>query len=1126
MGEISAMKKNLIRLTLSLALIPLIAACAGNKIDPTMSFKAPSSDARVGGSDISLLATSDNTEVNILFTTNDANICTVTGDGNTPATAIVHAVSAGSCVVTASQISNADYTQISKNVSFPILEGITPTPKATPTTSSTPTPTAPSNPKPTPTPTPTPTPIVHHYLYEAGAGGSINVAGYSSTSYSTPGNNVTAIPDAGYQFVKWSDNNSKNITRSDSNSDITTTALFEKKTFTITYSTIFKGDPLFFATQSNVAINTLGNGGRLVNCQSPCIQRVFYNDPATPVAGELTAEGASGLNASHIIGWYDEDTHEITYSRTSPPLLHVTGDKNFVLLQARNSGPSSSYQTNGHGSLLARDRSSGEPNDFKIQLSIGGASYNESTHLVTYQIGVAPFLDGGYPLTNAHDSCVSVVSCSLPSFLTAGQLVDVTGMSQDWYNTNAERISQNGNSAFTMTGLRKVGGGGSVCDSSDLTSTHTLCEHVYRASVQSMGTLNDGDAIAGSWRYSKIGGCTFKLVLCQDYYTLNFGDVIEVTLSAASPLTTFSVNGVDIEKRTCCNTYIIPILNTRRVVTFTATAPDGISQTKHSLLIDPNDLSLDKKSISKFVAFVDGQPVTSGSAIMVPTGVPIVNVTISADGVRNVVITGNTNLHDGPNRIQVDVHSPNNKGQSMITFTVFVGPPKTIINSVFVDANKYPTSFTVLSLAPPSSVTSTLGSENGLVSNESKPTTSVSYYVDGYTPPVPVPDSGYRFLGWDSDTTGNTNAPIDHLGLCIWHAIQKLDLVNPSGICVGTQTLHIANFVEDLHTVTSAVIGGGYVSPAGPQQVGLSHNYSITRIPNDGFFLESINIDGVESQAQAQERASQSTNFGSVTSDHTVVFTFKPNQYTFTFNSNFGNYENSATGVAPSPVTIKFGQSVDLPGSASMAIAGQVFKGWSYTPSGPIINTFSITPNTLSPGINLYAIWAQNTLTHSITASATVDGSPSAYATSNDISPAGVSSVPHSGSKTYTFATVGSYVRTVYVDGVITPISNNAYTFTNVTKDHSIVVNYQNPVVGNSGPYHLNYLIDPMHPTYGQIVLSEDASQTVTSGALGNFVEAVGQLGHAFLRWSDGNTNQVRQDLATSDLTVTAFFTP
>ena len=98
-------------------------------------------------------------------------------------------------------------------------------------------------------------------IYTAGAGGSITGETSQTVLYGDNGTEVTAVPDEGYEFVRWSDGRTDNQ-RTDSNvmSDVTVTAEFRRIELTLTY--------------------TAGTGGSITGETS---QMVLYGDNGTEV---------------------------------------------------------------------------------------------------------------------------------------------------------------------------------------------------------------------------------------------------------------------------------------------------------------------------------------------------------------------------------------------------------------------------------------------------------------------------------------------------------------------------------------------------------------------------------------------------------------------------------------------------------------------------------------------------------------------------------------------------------------------------------------------------------------------------------------------------------------------------
>jgi hypothetical protein len=120
--------------------------------------------------------------------------------------------------------------------------------------------------------------------YVAGTGGTVSGTASQTVNYNASGSAVTAVPNAGYHFVRWSDGLTA-AARTDTNitADKSVTATFAINTYTLTY--------------------TAGSGGT-ISGTSP--QTVNYNTSGTTV----TAVPATGY---HFVGWSDG---EATSTRT------------------------------------------------------------------------------------------------------------------------------------------------------------------------------------------------------------------------------------------------------------------------------------------------------------------------------------------------------------------------------------------------------------------------------------------------------------------------------------------------------------------------------------------------------------------------------------------------------------------------------------------------------------------------------------------------------------------------------------------------------------------------------------------------------------------------------------------
>lgn len=98
-------------------------------------------------------------------------------------------------------------------------------------------------------------------MYQADEGGTINGVAEQSVKEGEDGTEVVAVPSTGYKFVEWSDGKTE-TTRQDKNvtEDISVTAIFEKLTYTLSYSST-EGGYLLVNTSQTVAY---GESGEMV----------------------------------------------------------------------------------------------------------------------------------------------------------------------------------------------------------------------------------------------------------------------------------------------------------------------------------------------------------------------------------------------------------------------------------------------------------------------------------------------------------------------------------------------------------------------------------------------------------------------------------------------------------------------------------------------------------------------------------------------------------------------------------------------------------------------------------------------------------------------------------------------
>jgi uncharacterized repeat protein (TIGR02543 family) len=234
--------------------------------------------------------------------------------------------------------------------------------------------------------------------YTAGANGKITGTASQTVNHGTDGTAVTAEPDTGYHFVKWSDN-VMTASRTDSNvtGNISVTASFAINTYTVTF--------------------TAGAGGT-ISGTSP--QTIASGGSCTPV----TANAALGY---HFVNWTG------SYTTTNNPLTvtNVTSDMNFTANFAADASPEFIYTIN-NGEITITD-----------YIGSGGVVTIPGTI-----DGLPVTIIGGY----AFEGCESMISVTIPDSVTS--IGDYAFASTDIISvTLPASVTSIGDGAFSGTSL-------------------------------------------------------------------------------------------------------------------------------------------------------------------------------------------------------------------------------------------------------------------------------------------------------------------------------------------------------------------------------------------------------------------------------------------------------------------------------------------------------------------------------------------------------------------------------------------------------------------------------------------------------------------------------------------------
>ena len=141
--------------------------------------------------------------------------------------------------------------------------------------------------------------------YTAGAHGSISGSTSQTVNHGENGSQVTAVPDAGYRFVRWSDNNT-NASRTDSNvtGNISVSAVFESDsgitTYTLTYTA---GEGGSITGTSPQTVNAGEDGSQVTAVPDTGYHFVSWSDASTEnprtdedVAGNITVTASFAAN--------------------------------------------------------------------------------------------------------------------------------------------------------------------------------------------------------------------------------------------------------------------------------------------------------------------------------------------------------------------------------------------------------------------------------------------------------------------------------------------------------------------------------------------------------------------------------------------------------------------------------------------------------------------------------------------------------------------------------------------------------------------------------------------------------------------------------------------------------------
>ncbi len=240
-----------------------------------------------------------------------------------------------------------------------------------------------------------------------------------------------------------------------------------------------------------------------------------------------------------------------------------------------------------------------------------------------------------------------------------------------------------------------------------------------------------------------------------------------------------------------------------------------------------------------------------------------------------------------------------------------------------------------------------------------------------------------------------------------------------AGITIAGKVFTITESGQATYTITASAGLGGSISPSGQFSVQSGSGQGFTIVPNTGYKIAGVSVDGVSQGAVG------SYTFSNVQANHTISASFTANTYTLSVSQSGAGGGTVSTN--PSGTTFPAGTVVTLTASPD---SNSIFSGWSGACSGTS-PTCQVTMNSnLSATANFNA---KTNTTYIIKATASGGGT---------LSPSGNVTVSQGASQTFTMTPNKRHrIINVQVDGVWKgPITS--YTFSNITANHQISAIY------------------------------------------------------------------------------------
>ncbi len=226
-----------------------------------------------------------------------------------------------------------------------------------------------------------------------------------------------------------------------------------------------------------------------------------------------------------------------------------------------------------------------------------------------------------------------------------------------------------------------------------------------------------------------------------------------------------------------------------------------------------------------------------------------------------------------------------------------------------------------------------------------------------------------------------------------------------------------ASFRVQQFMIAATAGQGGTITPSGQVMVPYGANEAFTIIPNAGFAIENVMVDG------AAQGAISSYTFSNITQNHSISATFKTQQFVITATAGQGG-----TMTPSGQITVAYGgnQTFTIEANTGYLVDNLIVDGAS---KGAIA---TYTLSNVTGNHTLYAVFKVQQVV--IAATAGQGGT---------MTPSGQVSVTYGGNQAFAItANTGYLIDNVIVDGE-SKGAISSYTFSNVTSSHSISASFK-----------------------------------------------------------------------------------